>query len=217
AVRVLIERATGDHLRRVRLKEFDVLTSVELVDWFVEHHGIRLGPGIKELIVAQSAGRPFFLLETLRAIRAGELPVSGSGQHQGERPRVLLPASLEESLAARIRALPAAAQEVLNTLAVLGKDTNHTILRGVSGRPMGVVLRVPNNTGSAGYKWLWQHHLYPTSCGRRLSRSCRPSPRSPRAGGRELRTERSLLGFCSCSGPASPGSTCRRRWGVGPA
>src|SRR5690606_34989751 len=77
--------------------------------------------------------------------------------------------------------------------------------------------RVPNNTGSAGYKWLWQHHLYPTSCGRRLSRSCRPSPRSPRAGGRELRTERSLLGFCSCSGPASPGSTCRRRWGVGPA
>src|SRR5690606_1576959 len=76
AVRVLIERATGDHLRRVRLKEFDVLTSVELVDWFVEHHGIRLGPGIKELIVAQSAGRPFFLLETLRAIRAGELPVS---------------------------------------------------------------------------------------------------------------------------------------------
>src|SRR5690606_10664050 len=87
AVRVLIERATGDHLRRVRLKEFDVLTSVELVDWFVEHHGIRLGPGIKELIVAQSAGRPFFLLETLRAIRAGELPVSGSGQHQGERPR----------------------------------------------------------------------------------------------------------------------------------
>lgn len=141
AVRVLIERATGDHLRRVRLKEFDVLTSVELVDWFVEHHGIRLGPGIKELIVAQSAGRPFFLLETLRAIRAGELPVSGSGQHQGERPRVLLPASLEESLAARIRALPAAAQEVLNTLAVLGKDTNHTILRGVSGRPMGVVLK----------------------------------------------------------------------------
>ena len=81
----------------------------------------------------------------------------------------------------------------------------------------GIWLRVPNNTGSAGYKWLWQHHLYPTSCGRRLSRSCRPSPRSPRAGGRELRTERSLLGFCSCSGPASPGSTCRRRWGVGPA
>jgi|GEM_PF-526266 len=141
AVRLLIERETGDHLRRVHVMELDPRTSLELVDWFVEQQGIRLSPGTKELIVAQSAGRPFFLLETLRAIQAGELPVSASGEPQAKRPRVLLPASLEESLAARLRALPTAAQEVLNALAVLGKAASHAVLRGVSGQPIDLVLQ----------------------------------------------------------------------------
>jgi predicted ATPase len=109
---------------------------------------------LKRLIVERTEGNPFFMEEAVQALldegalardpHPGPLPEGegskGREQRIGEikliRPlaELKIPPTVQAVLAARIDRLPAAAKELLQTLAVIGKDLALSVIEAVAGQ-----------------------------------------------------------------------------------
>jgi tetratricopeptide (TPR) repeat protein len=78
---------------------------------------------IVDVIVAKAEGNPFFLEELARAVR----------EQGGALPPVGVPDTIQEVLLARIGRLPPEDRDLLQTVAVVGKDVSVEVVRALGG------------------------------------------------------------------------------------
>jgi hypothetical protein len=83
-------------------------------------------------------GNPFFIEEMMRAL-FDEGAIVCNGEVRVARPlsQVRLPPTVQGILASRIDRLPAAHKELLETLAVMGRESSLALIRSVAMRPDG--------------------------------------------------------------------------------
>src|SRR5262249_1611275 len=97
-------------------------------------------PSVAELterIRERTAGNPFFAEEIVQALAEAGSPAGSRGAYR-PRPAVgtlVLPASVQVVLGARIDRLPERERHVLQTAAVIGKEFGEPVLRRVEGLP----------------------------------------------------------------------------------
>ncbi|MGH7964362.1 MAG: AAA family ATPase, partial [Candidatus Binatia bacterium] len=108
--------------------------------------GAALQP-LKQFILAKAEGNPFFMEEIVQALREQGVLVRDAGAGVGARLRhsstshvplrtdLHLPPTVQGVLAARIDRLPADEKELLQTLAVIGKEFAFSLLKQVVGQP----------------------------------------------------------------------------------
>src|SRR5262245_23927781 len=93
--------------------------------------------GLTERIAERTAGNPFFAEEIVQALAdAGSLDGSkGAYRLRAPVETLVLPASVQVVLGARIDRLPEREKHVLQTAAVIGKEFGEPVLRRVEGLP----------------------------------------------------------------------------------
>jgi class 3 adenylate cyclase/tetratricopeptide (TPR) repeat protein len=90
---------------------------------------------VKDLIVARTDGNPFFMEEMVRALfDQGALTRNGSVKLARPLSSIEIPPTVQGILAARIDQLAAAEKELLQTLAVIGKEFPLGLIRRVTRR-----------------------------------------------------------------------------------
>ena len=85
----------------------------------------QLSHELEQAIVSQAEGIPFFLEELARAV----------AEHPELRSEVMVPATIQDVLTARLDRLPADERDLLQTASILGKDVSVAILRSLSDVP----------------------------------------------------------------------------------
>ena len=78
---------------------------------------------LKRLIIERTEGTPFFMEEIVQALfEDGVLLRNGAVKLAGSMNAVKIPATVQAMLASRIDRLPAEEKELLQTLAVIGRE-----------------------------------------------------------------------------------------------
>jgi class 3 adenylate cyclase len=98
--------------------------------------GVEAAP-LKRLIIERTEGNPFFMEETVQVLfDEGALIRDGSAMRL-TRPlgELKIPPTVQGILASRIDRLPADAKELLQTLAVIGREFSLSLIRGVWQHP----------------------------------------------------------------------------------
>jgi class 3 adenylate cyclase/tetratricopeptide (TPR) repeat protein len=91
---------------------------------------------LKRLIIEKTEGNPFFMEEIVRAlIEQGVLVSNGVTRLTKPLTEIRIPPTVHGILAARIDALPATQKDLLQTLAVIGKDFPLNLLMHITARP----------------------------------------------------------------------------------
>jgi len=98
--------------------------------------GVPLAPELVGEICARTDGVPLFIEELTKAAveanaRAGVIGRAG--------PYAAIPATLQDSLLARLEGLGSASREVAQIAAVIGREFSHDLLRDVAGVPVGAL------------------------------------------------------------------------------
>jgi class 3 adenylate cyclase len=93
--------------------------------------------GLAERIAERTAGNPFFAEEIVQALAEAGTLAGSRGAYRLRAPveTLVLPASVQVVLGARIDRLPEREKHVLQTAAVIGKEFGEPVLRGVEGLP----------------------------------------------------------------------------------
>ena len=88
-------------------------------------------PPLKQLILDKTEGNPFFMEEVVQTIAEEKLLLGIPGQYRIEQtPAALhIPTTVQGVLAARIDRLPVAEKELLQTLAVIGKEFPFSLIQ----------------------------------------------------------------------------------------
>jgi DNA-binding CsgD family transcriptional regulator len=111
----LAELDRGGPVQRLKLPRLDqVQTGAQLVGIL----GAAPAAELVDAVFARSEGNPFFTEELLAAVRAG----SGA-----------LPATVRDLLRGRVQVLPESARQVLEVVAVAGRQVSHRLLAAVAG------------------------------------------------------------------------------------
>ncbi|WP_349606461.1 adenylate/guanylate cyclase domain-containing protein [Cupriavidus sp. DF5525] len=94
-----------------------------------------LGP-LKQLIMEKTEGNPFFMEEVVQTLAEQNALLGTPGHYRiEETPAALhIPTTVQGVLAARIDRLPRAQKELLQTLAVIGKEFPLSLIRQVAGQ-----------------------------------------------------------------------------------
>ena len=96
--------------------------------------GAELAP-LKRLIIERTEGNPFFMEEVVQALLdEGALARNGAIKLLRPLAELMIPPTVQAVLAARIDRLPAAEKELLQTLAVIGKDLALSVIEAVAGQ-----------------------------------------------------------------------------------
>jgi class 3 adenylate cyclase/predicted ATPase len=91
--------------------------------------------GLKRMIVARTEGNPFFIEEIVQSLlEQGALVRNGAVRLVRPLEAIRIPPTVKAILAARIDKLGAAEKELLQTLAVIGKEFPMGLVRRVAGR-----------------------------------------------------------------------------------
>ncbi len=99
-----------------------------------EGAGENLGP-LKRRIIEQTEGNPFFMEEIVQSLfEEGVLVRNGAVRLTQPLGALTLPPTVQGMLAARIDRLPPEQKELLQTLAVLGKEFTLSLVRAVTGQ-----------------------------------------------------------------------------------
>ena len=97
--------------------------------------GAELAP-LKRLIIERTEGNPFFMEETVQVLLdEGALVRNGAVKLTRPLGELKIPPTVQAILAARIDRLPADAKELLQTLAVIGKEFPLSLVRAVVTKP----------------------------------------------------------------------------------
>jgi adenylate cyclase len=91
--------------------------------------------GLSEMIAARAVGNPFFCEELVAALAETEHLVGARGAYRLGRTLdgIVLPATVQATLAARIDRLGEREKELLQLAAVIGYDVSEPLLRAISG------------------------------------------------------------------------------------
>ena len=126
-----------DRLRRIWLGALEEEAAAAIVESFILREGLRLAPSTRTALLERVRGHPFFLIESLKAIRDGEAAnVEVPGGPQRGASSAALPVSISEFLASRFQSLSPAALEVMRCLAVVGREAPLDLLRTITGQPL---------------------------------------------------------------------------------
>src|SRR5262249_55355391 len=104
--------------------------------------GVELTP-VRQMVAQRSQGNPFFMEEIIQALfDEGVLLRNGAVKVARELSQVHLPPTVQGILAARIDRLPTPEKELLQTLAVLGREFPMGLIRSVTQIPEGELERM---------------------------------------------------------------------------
>src|SRR5206468_8500123 len=92
---------------------------------------------LQQLLIPRTAGNPFFLEESVRALlETGVLVGEQGAYHLAQAlPTIQVPATVQAVLAARIDRLPPEEKRLLQTAAVIGTDVPCALLRAIADVP----------------------------------------------------------------------------------
>ena len=91
---------------------------------------------LKRLIIEKTEGNPFFMEEIVRAlVEQGVLVRDGATRLTKPLAEIRIPPTVHGILASRIDALPASQKNLLQTLAVIGKDFSLNLVRHMTASP----------------------------------------------------------------------------------
>ena len=97
--------------------------------------GIELAP-LKRLVIERTEGNPFFIEEMVQALfDEGALMRNGAVKVARSLSQFRLPATVQGMLAARIDRLSAEQKDLLQTLAVIGRESPLGLVRQVTSQP----------------------------------------------------------------------------------
>jgi adenylate cyclase len=163
------ESLRGSHCEQLALRPLGKSAAAELLESLLGDD--RSLDGLADLIAGRAVGNPFFCEELVQAL-------AESGHLAGERgayrltrtlQEIVLPATVQATLAARIDRLPARERELLQMASVIGYEVSEPVLRGVSGLPdgeLGDVLRslvsaelLSERMSEAGVAYEFKHPL----------------------------------------------------------
>jgi class 3 adenylate cyclase/predicted ATPase len=101
-------------------------------------------PPLKQLILDKTDGNPFFMEEVIQTLLEKKLLLGEPGQYRIEQtPAALhIPTTVQGVLAARIDRLPVAEKELLQTLAVIGKEFPFSLIQCIC---KGLDARIDND------------------------------------------------------------------------
>ncbi len=90
---------------------------------------------LKRLIIERTEGNPFFMEEMVQALfEQGVLARNGAAKLVKPLNEIRVPPTVQAILASRIDRLPAAEKELLQTLAVLGREFSSRLIKHVAGK-----------------------------------------------------------------------------------
>src|SRR5208337_2425256 len=90
---------------------------------------------LKRLIIERTQGNPFFMEEMVQALfEQGVLVRNGAVKLAKPLDQIRVPATVQAILASRIDRLPPAEKELLQTLAVLGREFPLGLIKRVAGK-----------------------------------------------------------------------------------
>jgi len=121
------------HYTQLRLDPLGPENARELLDAIVGS-GAALAP-LKDLVIARTEGNPFFMEEMVQTLfEQGVLAHGRFGEVTIAKPlqTIQIPATVKGILAARIDRLPPAQKDLLQTLAVIGKEFHLQLIRRVT-------------------------------------------------------------------------------------
>jgi class 3 adenylate cyclase/tetratricopeptide (TPR) repeat protein len=125
------------YYRELRLQPYRTETAGEMLSSLLgeDQASGELGE-VKQLIAARTAGNPLFIEEMVRALFEQEILVR-NGVVKLARPveEVRIPTTVEGILAARIDRLPPAGKELLQTLAIIGREFPRGLAHQASALP----------------------------------------------------------------------------------
>jgi class 3 adenylate cyclase/tetratricopeptide (TPR) repeat protein len=107
---------------------------------------------LKRTIIAKTEGNPFFMEEIVQALfEQGALIRNGSIKLAKSLNATQIPATVQAVLASRIDRLPPDEKDLLNTLAVIGKEFPMELVRQIAGKPDDELQRMLANLQAAEF------------------------------------------------------------------
>ncbi|MEM1181186.1 MAG: protein kinase [Acidobacteriota bacterium] len=119
------------HISEIRLERLDLAAAQRLVTSVA---GAPLPRGLVERIAKKADGVPLYVEELTRVVLEGGHLRLEDGRYELDQPleRLVIPATLEESLAARLEQLGESAPAVAQVASVIGREFSHRLLGEVS-------------------------------------------------------------------------------------
>jgi tetratricopeptide (TPR) repeat protein len=116
---------------------------------------------LKQLLIARTAGNPFFLEESVRTLVETGVLVGQPGAYRLAQglPTIQVPATVQAVLAARIDRLPAEEKQLLQTAAVIGTEVPLPLLQAIAELPEDVLHRGLTHLQAA--EFLYETYLFP--------------------------------------------------------
>jgi len=116
---------------------------------------------LKQLLIARTAGNPFFLEETVRTLVETRVLVGTPGAYRVARdlPTIQVPATVQAVLAARIDRLPLETKHLLQTAAVIGHEVPLALLQAIADGAEEALYR--SLTQLQGAEFLYETRLFP--------------------------------------------------------
>jgi class 3 adenylate cyclase/tetratricopeptide (TPR) repeat protein len=116
---------------------------------------------LKPLLIARTAGNPFFLEESVRTLVETGVLVGEPGAYRLAQalPTIQVPATVQAVLAARIDRLPPEEKHLLQTAAVIGTDVPFALLRAIADLPEAALHRGLTHLQAA--EFLYETRLFP--------------------------------------------------------
>lgn len=128
------EWGNKSYYSQLRLEPLDNAAATEMLEMLVGDNP-ELGP-LKRLIIERTEGNPFFIEEMLQALfDEGVVTRDGAVTHTRPLAQLLLPPTVQAILAARIDRQPSEHKQLLQTLAVIGRESRLDLIRQIVPAP----------------------------------------------------------------------------------
>jgi predicted ATPase len=116
---------------------------------------------LKQLLIARTAGNPFFLEESVRTLVEAGVLMGQPGVYRldASLPAIQVPATVQAVLAARIDRLPPEAKQLLQTAAVIGTEVPLALLQATADMPDVALQR--HLAHLQGAEFLYETRLFP--------------------------------------------------------
>jgi class 3 adenylate cyclase/tetratricopeptide (TPR) repeat protein len=126
--------ANKTYYTQLRLDPLGRASADEMLTTLLGGDAAELAP-IRRLIVERTEGNPFFMEEMVQALfEQGVLVRNGAVKLVKPLNEIRVPPTMQAILASRIDRLPAAENELLQTLAVLGREFSSRLVKHVAGK-----------------------------------------------------------------------------------
>jgi class 3 adenylate cyclase/tetratricopeptide (TPR) repeat protein len=158
----------GSHCEQLALRPLGKSAVAELLESLLG--GDHSLDGLSDLIAERAVGNPFFCEELVAALESGHL-VGERGAYRLERTleEIVLPATVQATLAARIDRLRKREKDLLQMASVIGYEVSEPLLRAIAGLPdseLNDALQslisaelLSERLGEAGVEYAFKHPL----------------------------------------------------------